>query len=47
MINKIKTMIAGGENICLEFKRCGVDLPRNVFETICAFLNRCGGDILL
>ena len=35
------------ENIRLEFKEARHDLPANLFETICAMLNREGGDILL
>lgn len=31
----------------MEFKRAGNKLPENLFETICAFLNRNGGTILL
>ena len=39
--------IAGGENITTEFKECRNRLPKTLFETICAFLNRMGGDIFL
>lgn len=39
--------IEEGENIRTEFKECGNTLPKNLFETICAFLNRFGGDIFL
>ncbi len=39
--------IAGGENVATEFKECRKGIPRNLFETICAFLNRFGGDIIL
>ncbi|HEV7350964.1 RNA-binding domain-containing protein [Telluribacter sp.] len=35
------------ENIRLEYKESATELPRNLFETICAMLNREGGDILL
>lgn len=35
------------ENIRLEFKESRHELPTNLFETICAMLNREGGDILL
>ena len=35
-----------GESITQEFKECRRDLNRDVFETVCAFLNRHGeGDI--
>lgn len=35
------------EDIRLEFKEAGMALPSNLFETVCAMLNREGGDILL
>jgi len=44
---KIKTIIAQGESLHVEFKQSRDSLSRNVFETICAFLNRKGGYILL
>ena len=43
-INKI---ISQGEGISTEFKKCKAELPKNTFETVCAFLNRIGGYILL
>ena len=36
-----------GEGLNVEFKTASETLPRNVFETICAFLNRKGGYIFL
>ena len=36
----------GGENVCVEFKRGGNGAQKDTFETICAFLNRFGGDVL-
>ncbi|MDR3266169.1 MAG: ATP-binding protein [Tannerella sp.] len=49
MINteKIKFIIEQGEGISIEFKKASEELPRSVFETICSFLNRKGGYILL
>lgn len=44
---KIKSIIARGEGLEIEFKKSYDTLPRNVFESICAFLNRKGGHILL
>ncbi len=44
---KIKSIIAQGEGLEIEFKESYDTLPRNVFESICAFLNRKGGHILL
>lgn len=40
-------LLSLGESIRLEYKEAANDLPRNLFETICAMLNREGGDILL
>ena len=39
--------IRKGEGIDLEFKACRNQLNRDVYETVCAFLNRRGGTILL
>jgi len=44
---RIKRLIKEKENIHLEFKEATTALPGNLFETICAMLNRDGGDILL
>ena len=46
-INEIKAKIEQGEGLNTEFKTAAENLPRNVFETICAFLNRKGGVVLL
>ena len=35
------------ENLALEFKAAARDLPKNFFETVCAFLNLDGGLIIL
>ena len=39
--------IRKGEGIGLEFKACRNQINRDVYETVCAFLNRYGGTILL
>lgn len=31
----------------MEFKRCGNGIESDVYETVCSFLNRFGGDIFL
>jgi ATP-dependent DNA helicase RecG len=46
-IEKIKAIIAQGESVNVEFKKSYDSLSRSAFETICAFLNRKGGYILL
>jgi ATP-dependent DNA helicase RecG len=43
----IPQLINNGEGVSLEFKRAKNKLPGNLFETICAFLNRNGGIVLL
>ena len=44
---QIKTIIAQGEGLNVEFKSSFDSLSRSAFETICAFLNRKGGYLLL
>lgn len=44
---EIHRILEKGEGITVEFKRAESDLPKNLFETVCAFLNRNGGTILL
>ena len=43
----IKTLLTIGENIVIEFKRAGNGPEHDTYESICAFLNRQGGDFLL
>ncbi len=45
--NKIESILKKGEGISVEFKKATDKLPSNLFETISAFLNREGGEILL
>lgn len=40
-------LIRKGEGVGLEFKTCRNQINRDVYETVCAFLNRYGGTILL
>jgi ATP-dependent DNA helicase RecG len=44
---QVKSLIAKGEGVSLEFKTCRSQLNRDVYETVCAFLNRHGGTLLL
>ena len=46
-IDRVKRLLKEKENIRLEFKEAVTALPGNLFETICAMLNRDGGDIIL
>ena len=44
---QIKNLLQRGEGVDLEFKECRNRLNRDVYETVCAFLNRHGGTLLL
>ena len=44
---QIRHIIEHGEGNTIEFKESGRALPNNVFESVCAFLNRQGGYIFL
>ncbi len=44
---KIKKILRRGEGLEVEFKESLYKLNKNTFETICAFLNRAGGHLLL
>ena len=44
---KIDTMLVLKENVNIEFKRCGDGPKSDTYESICAFLNHTGGDLLL
>jgi ATP-dependent DNA helicase RecG len=43
----LQKIISKGEGIYVEFKTSEKALNKNVFETVCAFLNRNGGHLLL
>ena len=43
----IHQLIKQGEGLTIEFKTAQHDIPKNIFETVCAFLNRVGGTLLL
>jgi len=47
IIEKLKTVLAVGETVAVEFKRCGSGISADTYETVCSFLNRFGGDIYL
>lgn len=40
-------IIQTGETASIEFKRCGNGISADTYETVCAFLNRFGGEIFL
>lgn len=45
--SQILELISKGEGLDLEFKACLNQLNRDVYETVCSFLNRHGGTLLL
>ena len=47
MARHIQQLLRQGEGLTIEFKEARTDLPRSLYETICAFLNREGGTVLL
>ena len=44
---EIERIIAGGENITVEFKESKTELNKDVYESVCGMLNRLGGHLLL
>jgi len=44
---ELKILTKGREKRTLEYKKAWSDVPDNMFETVCAFLNRDGGVIVL
>ena len=47
MTEKVEELLLQGEGIEVEFKTAQFELNKDTFETICAFLNRKGGHLLL
>ncbi|MGM0568794.1 MAG: RNA-binding domain-containing protein [Elusimicrobiota bacterium] len=43
----LTSIVKKGEGLNVEFKKCSTDLSNSVYETVCAFLNRNGGELLL
>ncbi len=46
-MTRLDELLRNGEGLATEFKRCSGRVEHDVFESICAFLNRFGGDVLL
>ncbi len=46
-LKTLQSILTIGETIAVEFKRCGNGIASDVYETVCSFLNRFGGDIFL
>ena len=47
IVDKLKRVLAVGETVAVEFKRCGNGISADTYESVCSFLNRFGGDIYL
>ncbi|WP_455719853.1 RNA-binding domain-containing protein [Agathobacter sp.] len=46
-IKTLQSVLEIGETIGVEFKRCGNGIESDVYESVCSFLNRFGGDIYM
>lgn len=44
---EISHLIQNGENLFVEYKESKTQINKDVYETVCAFSNRAGGDIFL
>lgn len=43
----LEQLLAQGEGVSIEFKKARNALPKDAFESVCAFLNRQGGHLIL
>lgn len=46
-LKTLHSILEIGETIAVEFKRCGNGIESDVYESVCSFLNRFGGDLFL
>ena len=46
-LSTLQSVLEIGETIGVEFKRCGNGIESDVYESVCSFLNRFGGDIYM
>lgn len=46
-VEEVKTIIAKGEGLNIEFKSCQHEIGNSVYETVCSFLNHSGGYIFI
>lgn len=46
-LKTLASVLAIGENVAVEFKRCGNGIESDTYETVCSFLNRFGGDLFM
>ena len=47
LTERIRSILKEGEGLKVEFKKCRNSINKDVYDTVCAFLNRHGGVILL
>lgn len=45
--DELLELIRHGENYQLEYKEAKTELPKSLFDSVCSFSNREGGDIFL
>ncbi len=45
--SRIQSILNEGEGLKIEFKQCRTAINRDVYDTVCSFLNRHGGELLL
>ncbi len=46
-LNTLQSILTIGENVAVEFKRCGNGIESDTYESVCSFLNRFGGDLFM
>jgi ATP-dependent DNA helicase RecG len=46
-MNTLHSFLTIGETVAVEFKRCGNGIESDVYESVCSFLNRFGGDLFM
>lgn len=46
-LERLQTIIEQGENVNVEFKTASIALNKDAFDSICGFLNRSGGHLIL
>ncbi len=46
-LKEFQDIVKIGETVAVEFKRCGNGIESDVYESVCSFLNRFGGDIFI
>lgn len=46
-MKSIASLLQNGENLFVEYKESKTELNKDVYQTVCAFANRAGGDIFL